>query len=98
MDGFVIKKPTKIHSRSHARRMKEVKRKGFHYAYIKRKGTTKAKARLSTKILWKRGIRVQYKEHMDHNIYMKVKGNVFKEQECDDGSHKISTLNLRDKV
>ena len=38
---FVTNKPTKIHSRSHAHRMKEAKRKGHHYSYIKRKGTTK---------------------------------------------------------
>ena len=34
-DDFVIRKPTKIHSQSHARRMKEAKRKGHHYGYIK---------------------------------------------------------------
>ncbi|KAI7999039.1 Protein DETOXIFICATION 42 [Camellia lanceoleosa] len=32
-DGFVIRKPTKIHSRSHARRMNEAKRKGRHSGY-----------------------------------------------------------------
>ena len=32
-DGFIIKKPTKIHSRSRARRMKEAKRKGRHSGY-----------------------------------------------------------------
>lgn len=32
-DGFVIRKPTKIHSRSRARRMKEAKRKGRHSGY-----------------------------------------------------------------
>ncbi|KAF9619402.1 hypothetical protein IFM89_006589 [Coptis chinensis] len=42
-DGFVIRKPTKIHSRSRARRMKDAKRKGR-----KRKGTREA--RLPTKV------------------------------------------------
>lgn len=32
-DGFIIRKPTKIHSRSRARRMKEAKRKGRHAGY-----------------------------------------------------------------
>jgi len=32
-DGFIIKKPSKIHSRSRARRMKEAKRKGRHSGY-----------------------------------------------------------------
>ena len=42
-DGFVKRKPTKIHTQSHAHRMKEAKRKGHHqYNYIKRKGITKA--------------------------------------------------------
>ncbi|KAI9122890.1 hypothetical protein K1719_005779 [Acacia pycnantha] len=36
---FIIRKPTKIHSRSRARRMKEAKRKGRHSGYGKRKGT-----------------------------------------------------------
>ncbi|KAL0370635.1 UNVERIFIED_CONTAM: 60S ribosomal protein L19-1 [Sesamum angustifolium] len=38
LDGFIIRKPTKIHSRSRARRMKEAKRKGRHSGYGKRKG------------------------------------------------------------
>lgn len=32
-DGFIIRKPTKIHSHSRARRMKEAKRKGRHSGY-----------------------------------------------------------------
>ncbi|KAC9138559.1 hypothetical protein E3N88_46309 [Mikania micrantha] len=55
-DGFIIRKPTKIHSRSRARRMKEAKRKGRHSGYGKRKGTREA--RLPTKILWMRRMRV----------------------------------------
>ncbi|CAN1226221.1 60S ribosomal protein L19-2 [Linum grandiflorum] len=55
-DGFIIRKPTNIHSRSRARRMNEAKKKGRHSGYGKRKGTREA--RLPTKILWMRRMRV----------------------------------------
>lgn len=35
-DGFIIRKPTKIHSRSRARALNEAKRKGRHSGYGKR--------------------------------------------------------------
>jgi hypothetical protein len=47
-DGFVIRKPTKIHSRARARRSLEAKRKGRHSGYGKRRGTREA--RLPTKV------------------------------------------------
>ena len=55
-DGFFIRKPTNIHSRSHARQMKEAKKKWCHYGYVKLKGTMEA--RLPTKILWMRTMSV----------------------------------------
>merc|ERR1712086_1036018 len=81
-DGLVIKKPTKVHSRYSVRKHLAAKRKGRHTGLGKRTG--RSEARMPSCVIWMRRLRKKYRDskkidkHLYRSLYMKCKGNVFK--------------------
>jgi len=108
-DGFVIKKPTTIHSRARFTKHLEAKRKGRHTGQGKRMGAKCA--RMPEQLIWMRRQRVlrrmlgKYRDakkidkQLYHMLYMMCKGDKYKNKRVlMEAIHKMKAEKTREKL